>query len=97
MKIYFTDNTKTVFIDGKETELTASATAGYYYCIVDIAPADIFDAVTVEVKDGAETVATAADSVASYCARLYAAGGEENTSLADALLNYGVASKAAEA
>ena len=97
MKIYFTDNTKTVFIDGKETELTASATAGYYCCIVDIAPADIFDAVTVEVKDGAETVATAADSVASYCARLYAAGGEENTSLADALLNYGVASKAAEA
>lgn len=96
MKIYFTDNTKTVLINGEAVELQASLTKGYYYYIMDVTPSAIFDTIRIEVKDGDMVLATAKDSVASYCTRLYATRDEDRMKLADAILAYGMAAKALE-
>ena len=96
LKFYFTDSDLTVLVDGKEAELQTSPTEGYYYCLAEVEATDIFIPLTVTIQKDGNTIATITDSVASYCARLYAEGGEKNMLLADALLNYGVASMTAD-
>lgn len=88
MRVYFKDSVKNVLVNGVETKLQASKTPGYLYCQFQITPEWFCDPITIEVKDGSTVLASATESVASYCARLYATGEASNAELADAILTY---------
>lgn len=95
LKFYFTHNSNTILANGEDVPLYPALTEGYYYCTVDVAAEDIFASISIEVKDGERTLATATDSVASYCARLYNSGDETAQKMANAVILYGLAAKAA--
>lgn len=93
MRVYFTDNSKQVFVNGTEVQLQESKTEGYYYYAKDVAAKEIFDSVNIVVKENDIVVAAARDSVASYCARLYKQADKKDIALADAILTYGLAAR----
>ena len=89
LRIYVSENAKTLLVDGAEMALVPAA--GYQYCDIAQEPENFSSLMEITVKDGDTVLAHAKESVASYCARLYATGKEDCMALSDAILTYCIA------
>ena len=74
-------------------ELVASNGSGvYYFEAADMAAADVQTDVTLTVEKAGSPIAAVTDSIASYCARVYASHAETRD-LTDAMLIYGLSAR----